>query len=129
MSYVKSEQSDWMGMLNSVLFSIRCQVQTSMGYSVIRMLYNKDPLMPFEYAAKLQVLGEDSIQSGDESVCLIQNSDEKIDYDPVSQQVKNWKITDLQYLIELNPEFKKHKSTIPNIIIYKMVSKVRHHLK
>ena len=45
-------QEDWYEMLNSVLLGMRSQVHSSTGYSPIRMLYNKDPLLPFQLAHK-----------------------------------------------------------------------------
>ena len=51
---VMTEQTDWLPMLNSVLFSIRCQTHSSTGFSPFRMLYNKDPILPFQYADRLE---------------------------------------------------------------------------
>ena len=45
-------QDDWYEMLNSVLLGMRSQVHSSTGQSPIRMLYNKDPLLPFQLAHK-----------------------------------------------------------------------------
>ena len=45
-------QEDWYDMLNSVLLGMRSQVHSSTGYSPIRMLYNKDPLLPFQLPQK-----------------------------------------------------------------------------
>ena len=46
------KQEDWYEMLNSVLLGMRSQIHSSTGYSPIRMLYNKDPLLPFQLAHK-----------------------------------------------------------------------------
>ena len=51
---VMSDQSDWLPMLNSVLFAIRCQTHASTGFSPFRTLYNKDPILPFQYADTLE---------------------------------------------------------------------------
>ena len=49
---VMTEQTDWLKMLNSVLSSIRCQTHSSTGFSPMRMLFNKDPILPFQHADK-----------------------------------------------------------------------------
>ena len=51
---VIQKREDWYPFLNSVLFSMHSQTHSSMGYSPIRMLYNKDPILPFEMADKLE---------------------------------------------------------------------------
>ena len=49
-----TEQTDWLKMLNSVLFSIRCQTHSSTGFSPMRMLFNKDPMLPFQHVDKTE---------------------------------------------------------------------------
>ena len=56
---VMQTQEDWSSLLNSVLFSMWCQNHSSTGFSPMWMLYNKDPLMPFEMADKLSNSAED----------------------------------------------------------------------
>ena len=51
---VISKQTDWVKMLNSVLFSVRSQVHSSTGFSPMRMLFNKDPILPFQYADQME---------------------------------------------------------------------------
>ena len=51
---VMTDQTDWVKMLNSVLFSIRCQTHSSTGFSPMRMLFNKDPILPFQHADKTE---------------------------------------------------------------------------
>ena len=48
------DQMDWVRLLPSILFAIRTSKHSSMGYSPYRMLYNKDPIMPFQYADQLK---------------------------------------------------------------------------
>ena len=48
------QQGDWYKLLNSVLFGMHCYTHSSTGLLAMRMLYNKDPIMPFEMADKLQ---------------------------------------------------------------------------
>ena len=43
-------QEDWVDLLPSVLFAIRTSRHSSTGFSLFRMLYQKDPIMPFEHA-------------------------------------------------------------------------------
>ena len=51
---VMEQQGNWYKLLNSVLFGMCCYTHSSTGFSAMRMLYNKDPIMPFEMADKLQ---------------------------------------------------------------------------
>ena len=45
-----SEQNHWYDLLDSVLFVCRVSQHKSIGFSPFRMLYHKDPILPFEYA-------------------------------------------------------------------------------
>ena len=47
-------QEDWDEILDSVLFSIRISRHASTGISPFRMLYNKDPVLPFQYKDRLE---------------------------------------------------------------------------
>ena len=51
---VITEQTDWVKMLNSVLFSIRCQTHSSTGFSPMRLLFHKDPILLYQYADKME---------------------------------------------------------------------------
>ena len=57
------EQFDWALMLPSVLFAIRTSKHSSTGYSSYHMLYNKDPIMPFQHADWLKhaVISDDEL--------------------------------------------------------------------
>ena len=46
-------ESDWCPMLPSVLFALQTSVHSSTGFTPFCMLYNFDPVLPFEYADKL----------------------------------------------------------------------------
>ena len=46
-------QEDWYHSLNSVIFAMCSQNHSSTGYSPMRLLYQKDPILPFEMADKL----------------------------------------------------------------------------
>ena len=48
-----SAESDWCPMLPSVLFALQTSVHSSTGFTPFHMLYNFDPVLPFEYADKL----------------------------------------------------------------------------
>ena len=52
------DASDWVRLLLSVLFAIRTAKHSSMGYSPYKMLYNKDPIMPFQHADCLKYAGQ-----------------------------------------------------------------------
>ena len=49
---VMESQQDWYSLLNSVLFAMHSQNHSSAGYLPMRMLYQKDPILPFEMADK-----------------------------------------------------------------------------
>ena len=68
---VMSSQSDWCPMLPSVLFALRTVQHSSTGFSPFCLLYNYDPILPFEYADKSRngILSDvDSDSGGDDSV-------------------------------------------------------------
>ena len=68
---VMSSQLDWCLMLPSVLFALRTAQHSSTGFLTFCMLYNYNPILPFEYADKLAngILSDvDSDCSDDESV-------------------------------------------------------------
>ena len=46
-------ESDWCLILPSVLFGLWTSVHSSTGFTPFHMLYNFDPVLPFEYADKL----------------------------------------------------------------------------
>ena len=56
-------QEGWVDLLPSVLFSIRTSRHSSTGFSPFRMLYQKDPIMPFEHVNKLKHNGDDEYDS------------------------------------------------------------------
>ena len=58
-------QHNWCPMLPSVLFAIRTSRHSSTGFTPFCMLYNKDPIMPFEHANKLKHAGNDDEYDSD----------------------------------------------------------------
>ena len=70
-----SEQHDWYEMLDSVLFACRVTQHRSTGYSPFQMLYNKDPILPFEYADQSDNLEPESVVLGAKSSSDISDSD------------------------------------------------------
>ena len=58
-------QEDWLKLLNSVLFGMHANTHSSTGFLPIRMLFDKDPIMPFEMADKLQ--NDRSVQESENS--------------------------------------------------------------
>ena len=74
-----TDRTDWNVMLNLVLFSARCQIHSSMGYSPFCMMYQKDLIMPFQYTAQ------------NENSDLTSDSDANIqtDVDPVMEMVEH----------------------------------------
>ena len=47
--------NDWYNVLDSVLFTCHIAIHSSIGVSPYHMVYNKDPLLPFEYKDKLDL--------------------------------------------------------------------------
>ena len=65
------QQDEWDEVLDSVLFSIRISRHASTGISPYRMLYNKDPVLPFQYKDRL-----DQCAKAEPSHCLNLNKSE-----------------------------------------------------
>ena len=76
-----TDRLDWNVLLNSVLFSVRCQAHSSTGYSPFHMMYQKDPIMPFHYADQTQNSELNSDSGTDANI----NSD----VDPVMEMVEH----------------------------------------
>ena len=58
-------KSDWCPMLPIVLFALRTSVHSSTGFTPFHLLYNFDPVLPFEYVDKLKngMLSDDDSKS------------------------------------------------------------------
>ena len=76
-------QEDWYGILDSVLFAICISKHSSTGVSPYRMVYNKDPILPFEYANRSDNLTCD--HELNKSCDDIQSSESSDDLDPISK--------------------------------------------
>ena len=64
------EQEQWYYIIDLILFAIRTTRHSLMGMSLYRVIFNKDPLLPFEFAdkQKMQLNVTDSDSESDESV-------------------------------------------------------------
>ena len=51
--------NDWYNVLDSVLFTCHITTHSSTGVSPYRMVYNKDPILPFEYKDKLDLYSDE----------------------------------------------------------------------
>ena len=78
-----TDRSDWNVMLNSVLFSVRCQTHSSTGYSPFCMMYQKDPIMPFQYTDQT----ENSELNSDSGT--VHDANINSDVDPVMEMVEH----------------------------------------
>ena len=54
-------QEDWEPMLPSVLFALRISKHSSAGMSPYRVLYQRDPVLPFQFMDQLNNSGVDSV--------------------------------------------------------------------
>ena len=63
-----SSQLDWCPMLPSLLFALRTAQHSSTGFSPFCLLYNYNPILPFEYDDKLRngILSDVNSDSGDD---------------------------------------------------------------
>ena len=78
-----SEQNHWYDLLDSVLFACRVSQHKSTGYSPFRMLYHKDPILPFEYADRSDNLEPESqVFGAQQAKSLNEQSDS--DSDPIT---------------------------------------------
>ena len=59
---VMTSQQLWYEMLDSVLFAICVTRHTSISTSPFRLVYNKDPILPFEYADRNDNLVHESTE-------------------------------------------------------------------
>ena len=75
-------QEQWVDMLDSVLFAICISKHSSIGTSPYRMLYNKDPILPFEYADR----NDNLVHEHENSTCNIIDGSNgtPIDASPIS---------------------------------------------
>ena len=69
------DQTDWVRLLPSVLFAIRTAKHSSTGHSPHRMLYNKDPIMPFQHADRLKNAAYSDDNDDDDDDDDVDNSD------------------------------------------------------
>ena len=72
MRKVMTDQTDWLPKLNSVLFSIQCQVHSSTGFSTFQMLYDKDPIIPFQVVDKIDAISERTPELDPVQECFVQ---------------------------------------------------------
>ena len=75
---VMEKQENWVTSLDSILLGMRLQVHSSTGYLPICMLYNKDPIMPFQMANSMK----------HSNVSLVTNN---VDYKETSCEVNSMK--------------------------------------
>ena len=54
------DQDLWCYMLESILFAIWISHHSSSGMSLYRMVFNKDPILPFQYVDKQKTHGVNS---------------------------------------------------------------------
>ena len=59
---IMMSQQSWYEMLDSVLFTIHVTRHTSTGTSPFRLMYNKDPVLPFKYADRNDNLVHESTE-------------------------------------------------------------------
>ena len=74
-------QEDWEPMLPSVLYALRISKHSSTGLSPYRVLYQRDPILPFQYMDRVN---SGWLDSANDCLNLLQNSDSD---DPVCDLV------------------------------------------
>ena len=89
-------QQDWAKLLESVLFGMHSQVHCSTGFSPMCMLYNKDPLMPFQVAAQLEPYYK--LEENDSSKDVGTENDGGIVESPITREMNNELIDTVQQL-------------------------------
>ena len=127
---VMQTQEDWPMLLNSVLFTMHYHTHSSTGYSPIRMLYQKDPIMPFELAHKKVDGSGNDIENETDMECEDQDDNQndpvsegscKSEVDEVFQMVEAIEHSEKMYLLMLASEYLKLKNIKPNVIIEGML--------
>ena len=98
--------NDWYNVLDSVLFACRIATHSSTGVSPYHMVYNKDPILPFEYKDKLDLYSDEyldyEIPLTAPNVCTDANGT-NINQE-FSQTLKEWKSKSRKYFLMLKPK-------------------------
>ena len=114
--------NDWYNVLDSVLFACRIATHSSTGVSPYHMVYNKDPILPFEYKDKLDLYSDEyldyKIPLTAPNVCTDANGT-NINQE-FSQTLKAMESKSRKYFLMLNQNKKKHRSTRPNVTMLEM---------
>ena len=93
-------QEDWKPMLPSALFALRVSRHSSTGMSLYRVLYQRDPILPFQYMGR--------VNNGDDPVCDLIEKLEKIWKNTFVQASDNIKIAQKHQAKNYNA---RHKGT------------------
>ena len=90
-------QEDWEPLLPSVLFALQIPKHSSSGMSPYRVLYQRDPVLPFQYMDQLENDGLDSASDclntpeSDDPVCYLVQKLEEICKNVFTQTSQNIK--------------------------------------
>ena len=93
-------QEDWEPMLPSVLFALRVSRHSSTGMSLYSVLYQRDPILPFQYMDRVNNGGLDSAND-----CL--NNDDYHSADPVCDLVDKLKKIRKNSFVQASDNIKK----------------------
>ena len=94
------KDNDWYHVIDSVLFACRIATHCSTGVSPYRMMYNKDPILPFEYKDKLNYHPETCLN--EECEPIGPNASNCKDGSPeFSYTLKKWKNRKMKYFLKL----------------------------
>ena len=101
-------QTDWCPALPLVLFTIRAAQHASTGFTSFHMLYNYDPILPFEYADKLKHgIFSDGDADCESDVDNALDASDGTGSDPVLSKINEMEINDKQIIKKVSKLIKK----------------------
>ena len=119
---VMENDNDWYNVLDSVLFTCHIATHSSAGVSPYCMVYNKDPILPFECKDKLDLYSDEyldyEIPLTAPNVCTDANST-NINQE-FSQTLKAMEKQKQEIFSHAKIKIKKHRSTRPNVTMLEM---------
>ena len=115
--------NDWYNVLDSVLFTCCIATHSSTGVSPYHMVYNKDPILPFEYKDKLDFHSDEYLDYKSAltapNVCTQANGTNiNLEFSQTLKAMEKQKQEIFSHV--LKPKLKKHRSTRPNVTMLEM---------
>ena len=111
---VLQNENDWALMLPSLWFSIQTSVHSSTGFLPYHMMYNKDLILPFQYADKINNAIHDT---DNDDIDYLGDNESDTQPDSTLQLFTNLNNSTKRFLKKLRKRLRKLKNIKPNITI------------